>query len=170
MTSFMKKKNKIIIISFGVVGLLVFAFFGAIVGSGNDGYAQKYGFEVNSTALIKAIENLKSGNPTFNPPAGIYEPDSLDHSNSDFNAEIYSKKENVSFGFFIEKDDNKSNKSFLYLVSVNRGVDFRDWKILNRDLNRSENLEAKKVFEEEIMNKLKLNYKNEANGMFIFWK
>lgn len=166
----MKKKYKTILISFGVVGLLAFALFGAILGSGNDGYAQKYEFEVSSAALIKAVENLKSGNPTFNPPAGIYEPDSLDTSNSHFNVEVYSKKENISFGFFIEKDDSKLNKSFLYLVSINRGTDFRDWKFANRDLNRSDNLKVKKVFEEEILNKLKLTYKNKGNGMFIFWK
>ena len=166
----MKKKNKIIITSFGVLGLLAFAVFGAFVGSGSFIYAQKYEFEVNSNTLIKAVQNLKRSNPTFIPPASMNEPDSLDSSNSHYNVNIYSKKENVSFGCFIETYDEKSNKSSLYLLAINKGVDFRNWKIVNRDLNRSENLEAKKVFEEEILNKLKLNYKNEGNGMFIFWK
>lgn len=166
----MKKKYKIIMTSFGVVGLLAFAVFGAFIGSGNDGYAQKYEFEVNGTALIKAVENLKRSSPTFIPPTGVNEPDSLDNSNSHFNADIYSKKENISFGFFIETDHKRSNKSFLYLVSINKGVDFRDWKMVNRDLNRSENLEVKNIFEKEILNNLKLAFKNEGNGMLVFWK
>jgi hypothetical protein len=166
----MKKKYKIIIISFGVVGVLVLGIFGAFVGAGNGGYAQQYEFDVNSSIIIKAVENLKIGNPIFNLPESIYEPDSLDASNSQFNMGIYSKKENISFLFFIEKNPNNVNKSSLYLVSINRGMDYRDWKTVNHDLDRAENLMVKRVFQEEILNKLKLNYKNKGNNMFIFWK
>jgi len=165
----MKIKYKTILILLGLVGLLILALFGALAGSGNGGYAQKYKFEVSSAELIKAVENLKRGNSNCNP-SGVYGPDFLDTSNLHFNVEIYSKKENISFGFFIEEDDSKLNKSFLYLVSINKGTDFRNWKIVNRDLNRRDNLSVKRVFEKEILNKLKLNYKNEGNGMLIFWK
>ena len=163
-----EKKRKIIIISFGVVGVLALAIFGAFVGAGNGGYAQQYEFDVNSSIIIKAVENLKTGNSSFNLPEDIYEPDSLDATNSQFNMGIYSKKDNISFLFFIDKYPNNPNKSSLYLVSINRGTDYRDWKMVNHELNRTETSKVKKVFEEEILNKLNLNYKSKGNSMLVF--
>ena len=153
-----------------IIGYLAFAFLGATLGAGNYGYAQKYAFGVNSGALIKAVEDLKMENLVFDPSDSIYESVSFDTSNSHFNVEVYSKKKDISFVFFIEKDDGKQNSSVLYLVSVNNGTDIRDWKTVNRDLKRNDNLMVKRIFEEEILNKLKLNYKNYGNSMFIFWK
>src|ERR1700761_6814071 len=104
----MKKKSKGIIIVVVIVGILAFALFGGILGSGNNGYAQKYEFDVNSATLINAVKNLKARNPIFNPPSNIYDPDTLDKSTNHYNGEVYSKNAGASFGFFIENNTNKA--------------------------------------------------------------
>lgn len=164
----MKRKYKTTIIFLGITCLVGFALFGAIVGSGNDGYAQKYEFDVSSSTLIRVIKKFKSNNPGSNPPTAIYDPDTLDKTTSHFNTEVYSRRENMSFAFFIETNNN-SNRSSIYLVSVNQGMDFREWEIINRDLDNTNSLKVKKIFEENILNRLGLNYKKKGNGMFIFW-
>lgn len=163
----MKNKSKGIIIAVIIIVIVAFALLGSILGSGNNGYTQNYEFNVNSTTLIKAIKDLKVTNPEFNPPSSIYDPDSLDRSNDHYNMEIYSKKAETSFGFFI---DNNSNTATIHLVSMNKGLDYKEWKTINHDLDRHENINTKHIFEEDILNKLNLKYQNKGNSMFIFWK
>lgn len=163
----MKKKSKGIIIAIVVIIIISFALLGGVLGSGNNGYAQKYEFDINSVTLIRAVKTLKATNTIFNPPSNIYDPDTLDKSTNHYNIEIYSKKASASFAFFIESN---ANKATLYLVSINKGVDYREWKTINHDLNQEENMNAKKTFEQDILNRLDLKYQSAGNSMFIFWK
>ena len=166
----MKVKYKTLLIFLGIMAFFAFAFWGIMVGSGNYGYAQRYVFDVSSGNLIKAIEDLKMDSLNFSLSDNIDELDSIDTANSHFHVEVYLKKQDISFVFFIELDDRKLNSSELYLVSVNNGTGIGDWKTINRDLKRDENRKVKRIFEEEILNNLKLNYHNFGNNMFIFWK
>jgi len=142
----------------GIIACVSFAFWGAMFGTGNYGYAQKYVFDVSGVNLIKAVKDLKRENLTFGQSDTIYESDSFDTANSHFNVEMHLIKHDIAFCFFIQMDDRKLNSSDLYLVSVNKGTDFNDWKLVNRDLKRNEYLKVKRVFEEEILDKLKIKY------------
>jgi len=155
---------------FIVICFLALAFWGGMLGAGPYGYAQQYEFNVNKNQLIKSIERLKSENIVSNPPQDYAEYDSLDTLTLHFNVKVYYPDENTIVYFFINDKPDNTGKSFINLVSVNEGLHQENYKLVNKDLDRSENLKIKKEFENRILNKLRLQYKDKGNGMFIFWK
>ena len=70
-----------------------------------------------------------------------------------------------SLFYFYYKSENKilltltrsssENKTTIYFVSINSGLDIGNWKEINRDFDESENEKQKKLFEERILNKIK---------------
>jgi hypothetical protein len=66
--------------------------------------------------------------------------------------------------------NGEGNKSIVNLVPVNQGFETPVYKIINKDLNRRENLKVKEEFENVFLKKLKLPYKDKGNNMFVFWK
>lgn len=164
------KSKLIITITFIIICFLALAFWGGMLGAGPYGYAQQYEFNINKNQLIKSIQKLKSENMAFNPPENYTEKDSLDTLTSHFNVNVYYPDENTVVYFFIDDKPGDTGKSFINLVSVNEGLHQENYKLVNKDFDRNENLKVKKEFQDRFLNKLKLSYKDEGNGMFIFWK
>ena len=61
-------------------------------------------------------------------------------------------------------------KVVYYLVGYNKGKILGNWKIINHDFNRRENLYRKRRFRDSVLDKLDLFYKDKGNNMFVFWK
>ena len=153
-----------------VIVLIGFAFFGAMIGSGSYGYVEQYKFNANKKQLINAIEDFKTKNKEFIPVAKYGATDSLDSITSQFFGYIYYSDEDVIVCFFIDNDSNQPNGSCINLLSVNEGLHKPEYRLVNKDFDRKENLEIKKKFEERFLNKLHLEYKDDGNPNFIFWK
>lgn len=167
----MRKRNKsILTIIIIVIGVIAFAFFGAMLGAGPYGYAEQYKFNTDSRQLINAIKKLKETNKSFNLPKEIEDPDRLDTADMHYYVSIYNSKQNTIFVFFVATDYDNSNNSYINLISVNKSLDVRNYKIVNRDMDRRENLQVKKEFEEMVLDKLNIEYKDKGNNNFIFWK
>jgi len=164
------KNKSIITIVFIIICFGVLAFFGGMLGAGPNGYAQQYEFDVNKNVLINSIERLKSENAAFSPPQNYTDKDSLDSLTGHFNVNFFYRDKNTIVYFFINDKQGNTNKSFVNLVSVNEGFHQENYKLINRDFDRKENLKVKKDFEERILTKLKIPYTDSGNGMFIFWK
>ena len=162
------KQKSVITAAILIVCFLVIAYFGGMLSSGSYRYAQQYEFKINKNQLIRAVEKFKSEHNTFNPPPNYTERDGFDTSNMHFNVNVFYRKENTIVYFFIDNED--SNSSFINLVSINEGLKAPEYKRVNKDFDRKDNLKVKKDFEERILDKLGLPYKNKGNGMFIFWK
>ncbi len=165
-----KKRKQLLTIVIIILCFVIIAYFGGMLGSGSYGYAQQYKFSAGKNKLTKAVEELKNESKSLNLPDAINDPDGLDTLTSHYNASIYDYDKKIIFVFFIESDYNNSNRSSIYLVSINKSLDVRNYKLVNRDMDRTENLEVKREFEEFFLNKLKIEYKDEGNNMFIFWK
>jgi hypothetical protein len=171
MKNYLIMKSKSIITTIVIIiCVLVLVFLGGMLGAGPYGYAQQYEFNVSKDQLIKSIERFKSENIAFDPPQNSTENDTLDTLTTHFNVKVYYPDERTIVYFFINDDGDNNGKSFINLVSVDEGLNQGNYKLVNRDFDRSKNLEVKKEFEDRILNKLKLEYKDKGNGMFIFWK
>jgi hypothetical protein len=164
----MKKRYKIIIICVCVICLIAFAIFGGLVGSGNYGYAQQYEFNTTDSVLINKVKLIKDQNPDFRIPSSISLKDYL--ANGKFHFYIYYKNENQIVHCFIMNTLNNPNNTSIYLDAINYGLTLGNWKVVNSDYDRSDNLKVKLQFEERFLNKLKLPYQDEGNGNFVFWK
>ena len=64
----------------------------------------------------------------------------------------------------------KGKKSFIYLDALNNLSDEFKWNKLNQDFERKENLSAKREFRQRFLDKLDLDYKDNGNNAFVFWK
>ena len=162
------KKNKILILSLFIFGiLLAFGFFGGLFGAGSYPYAQKYKLEESPKKLIKTIKELK-----ITLPGNDSTIDSYDHSDewSNFHIYIYSSKSDEIIHMFVENSNNDVNEANLYLVGLNKGKNLGNWKIINSDFNRKDNIEKKNQFVELVFSKLNLKYQDKGNSMFVFWK
>jgi len=166
----MKKYKKLVIVLFIVIVFIAIALFGGFLGAGNYGYTQKYEFDINADSLIKSIKNLKTKNPTLKVPSYVGLVDSLDTGNNYFHFYVFLSDKNEIVHFLISTNQTDSDRGTIYLDAVNEGLVTGHWKEINRDYDRNDNLEIKKQFTNAILDKLKLNYKDKGNGMFIFWK
>jgi len=165
----MKRWQKIIlaILIFYICLFLVFYFLAL---NGNSGFEQQYKFNVSKDYLIQAVEDFKTKNKEFIPVSKYGAIDYLDTMTTQFTAYIYYPNEDEIVCFYIDSKPNEHDESYLNLLSVNQGLHQPQYKAVNKDFGRSENLEIKKKFQERFLNKLKLDYKDEGNGNFVFWK
>jgi hypothetical protein len=162
-----KKTITIIVIT---IALLAFGFLGLFLGAGNYGYAQRYDFTTSRENLIEAINEFKTQNPQYKVPANLDLTDSSDSTAGYYHAYIYYPLENETIHFVAFNNPDYSKQSSIYLDAVNEGQSLGHWKEVNRDYGRNENLRVKKIFRETLLDKLKYPYKDNGNGMFIFWK
>lgn len=165
-----KRKKSILVIIIVIVCFIAFAFFGAMLGAGPYGYAEQYKFNTDKDQLIQAVKKLKEENKSLNLPDAINDPDGLDTSDMHYNVSMFDNDQKIIFVFFVEGDYDNSNNAFINLISVNKTLDVRNYKIVNRDMDRAENIQVKKDFEEKVLDKLKLKYKDKGNNNFVFWK
>jgi hypothetical protein len=165
----MKRWHKIILtIPIFYIGLFIVFYFLAL--SGNSGFEQQYKFDVKKDYLIQSVEGFKTKNKEFIPDSKYGATDYLDTMTTQFVAYIYYSTDNEIVCFYIDSKPNEPNQSYLNLLSVNKGLHEPQYKLVNKDFGRTENLEIKKTFQERFLKKLNLKYSDNGNGNFVFWK
>jgi hypothetical protein len=165
----MKRWQKIIL-GITIFYICFFIIFYILCLNGNSGFEQQYQFNVNKAYLIRAVEDFKTKNKEFIPPSEYKATDSLDTLTTQFTAYIYYPNENSIVCFYIDSKPSEPNNSYINLLSINQGLHEPQYKLVNKDFDRKENLEIKKEFHERFLNKLNLAYKDDGNGNFVFWK
>jgi len=148
---------------------LIFCLLQAIkyVAPGSYPFAEIYEFNSNEKQLIDLVENFKKNNPQYNVPMNNLFDGRKDSNDYWFHVYLYYPNENELIYFWIRQSSSSSEKTEIGLVSINEGLILGNWKEVNDKFSRSENREIKKKFEERVLNKLGLEYKDEGNGMKI---
>jgi len=165
----MKRWHKIIL-AIPISYACLFIIFYFLVLNGNSGFEQQYKFDVKKDYLIKSVEDFKIKNKEFIPDPKYGATDYLDKMTTQFVAYIYYPTEDTIICFYIGSKPNEPNQSYLNLLSVNKGFHEPQYKLVNKDFGRTENLEIKKNFQERFLKKLNLKYSDDGNGNFVFWK
>jgi len=165
----MKRWHKIVL-AIPIFYICLFIAFYFLALSGNSGFEQQYKFDVKKDYLIKSVKDFKAKNKEFIPDSKYGATDYLDTMTNQFVAYIYYPKEDVVVCFYIDNKPSEPNQSYLNLLSVNEGFHEPQYKLVNKDFGRAENLEIKKNFQERFLNKLNLKYFDDGNGNFVFWK
>ena len=125
-----------------VVAFSVINMFG--IGAGSYSYAQKYKFYVSSNNLRQKIEALERKSPNFKVLNDDYD---IFDKNGNYHMYIYCPNENEFIHIFIQPEDNKDVAS-LFLVGFSKGKELGNWKNINIDFDRKENLFRKRKFVE----------------------
>jgi hypothetical protein len=163
----MKTRYKILIVCLGLSAFIIIGIYSGLVSGGSYPYAQQYEFHVSDTTLIEAVEGFKKDNPSFKVPGMLKLPDFKDDYR--YNFYLYdTSRNNLIHCFIMTAGDSKMGS--IYLDAVNSGLTLGNWKVVNQDYDRGDNIKIKLDFKEKFLNKLNLPYKDEGNGMFIFWK
>ncbi|MFI5452037.1 hypothetical protein ACHMWN_07740 [Pedobacter sp. UC225_61] len=160
-------KTKIIIL---IVGVIIIGFLGALLSAGNNAYSQKYEFYCEKELMIKKLTEFKKENPNLQPAKETGLTDSYAKDQYYYHSYFYWQDEDRIIHILTSQKDNEQTKSIISFEAVNEGLTLGHWKRINKDFDRKENIRIKSKFEKELLNKLKLNYKNLGNDMFIFWK
>ena len=153
-----------------ILGFTIFTLYSGIFAAGSYPYSETYKFKVSSDSLIAAINRFQARWPAYKVPISNFN-DGKDNSTSTFyDAWIYYQKQNQIVHFVILDDYKSPGNSIIRLHAVNNGLTLENWKIVNYDLGRTENLRVKKQFEDEVLKKIKLVYDDDGNSAFVFWK
>src|SRR5471030_1926077 len=136
----MKRWQKIIVaIPIFYICLFIVSYLLAL--NGNGGFEQQYKFNVKKDNLIQAVEDFKTRNKDFIPLSKYGAVDYLDTLTTHFVASIYYPIEDEIVCFYIDSKPNEPNQSYLNLLSVNQGLLEPQYKLVNKDFGRTENLE-----------------------------
>lgn len=120
-------------------------------------YAEEYELNVNESDLIKAIQEFKKNNPQYDLPEQTQLTDGRKSEKGQdywYHIYFYYKDENIIIKCWT-RSIAKEKTTFAFIGS-NQGLEFGNWKMINKDFSRSENEEEKKKFEERILNKIKM--------------
>jgi len=166
----MKKRYKVLIFLGAIIVFLLIGIYSGLLSAGSYPYSENYKFHVDSARLINAIEKFKRENPSYNVPKQVGLVDTLDENKIFYNFWIYYSQQNEMVFFIVEGNYNDKENSTLRLISVNHGLTLGQWKTINDDIGRSENLSQKEQFQTQFLDKLNLDYKDDGNSMFVFWK
>jgi hypothetical protein len=113
------------------------------------------------------VEGFKKDNPSSKVPGTLKLLDSKDSYR--YNFYLYDAiGNNLIHCFIMTGGDSKLGS--IYLDAINSGLALGEWKVVNLDYNRSDNLKIKLDFKERFLNKLNIPYTDEGNSMLIFWK
>ena len=116
-------------------------------------YREAYELNVPESILIEAIQDFKKENPQYIVPEqtlfidGRKNEPFLDHW---YHIHFYYEDENKIVKCWTRPSE-KDKTTFAFIGVGQLG----NWKMINKDFNRSENKEEKKKFEERILNKIK---------------
>ncbi|WP_264536246.1 hypothetical protein [Flavobacterium sp. N1736] len=128
---------------------IYFVFSSCNLAPGSYPYAEIYEFDVSEEVLIKAVEEFKIDNPKYTLP-----------NQERFIDGKKNKKDHWFHVWFYYPDRNKIVKSWIRgnkiaFVGIGEGMDLRSYKEINKDFGYSENKEEKRMFEEQILKKIK---------------
>jgi hypothetical protein len=154
------------------IGFLAFGTYSGFFGVGSYPYSEDYEFRIRRDNLIKVLESFKKNHPAYEIPKQVGIEDGFDSDSNKifYNAYIYLRNKNQIAHFVLIQDIDDRSKSAIWLHAVNDGLQLGHWRIINNDIGRTENLEIKKQFTTEVLDKLGLAYKDAGNSMLVFWK
>ena len=165
----MKEFKIPIILTLIFVCVLILGTISGLTAVGSFPYAQKYKFYNSRLTIMKSIEHLKSEHSEFVVPNETGLVDQID-SFGNFHIYIYISSEKRIAHAFIGEEENNDGSSNLYFVGIEQSDSLGQWKIVNHDFPRKENIEIKRNFTMGFLDKLSLTYHDKGNGMWIFWK
>ena len=166
----MKKRYKILLILGGILAFLIVVIYSGILSAGSYPYSENYIFQTDSGRLVNSIKEFKRNYPSYNVPRQVGLVDTSDENKIFHNNWIYDAQKNEIIFFIIESNFGNKKSSTLRLISINYGLSLGNWKTVNDDIGRTENLDIKKQFKIQLLDKLGLPYSDDGNGMFVFWK
>ncbi len=149
--------------------IIVLLILGAyLLAPGSNPYAQEYTFNVSQKELIGHIITLKSQlvDQTRSNDMSYDQMDSF----GTYHAYLWIPKERQTAHISVERNREDSTKSSILLIGFADNPSTGEWKLINKDFKRTENLQKKNSFELQFLNPLSLPYQNIGNSMFIFWK
>jgi hypothetical protein len=146
--------------------LILIGLFTGLFAVGGYPYAQRYEFSKTQDNLDSKIELLRKNSNTYIKVDTI--SDSFDQFGN-FHLFFYSVSNDEIIHIMTQNTDN-SPKARLYLIGYNKGKNLGNWKLINYDFNRKENILRKKIFCDQILDKLGLDYRDKGNSMWVFWK
>lgn len=136
-------------------------------------YAEEYKFNIPFNQLIDKVEKFKVENPEYNVPIKWLHDEFDEYKHYYFVYLFFAEKNEVAI-FWINSDDETSSTIGLIeickIIYVKDTIKLQDggWLNVNEDLSKFENKQVKIEFEEKILNKLDLKYKDEGNEMSLF--
>jgi hypothetical protein len=149
-------KKIILIILIFLVSILLLLFFAHKFSPGSYVHAEEYVINVNESDLIKVIQNFKKDNPQYIVPEQTQLIDGRRNETG---------QNHWYHVYFYNQDENKivkcrtrpieKGKTTFVFIGINDGLALGNWKMINKDFNRSQNKEEKKKFEEYILNRIK---------------
>ena len=152
------KKAYIILLIIAIVGFVIypaFKFIGGFAGSYHS--AEWYVFDQTEGGLIETVTNFKNEHPDYKVMIPL-ESGELEELQDEFvnagyyyKCKFYLKDEKVTFSCVIHKVENVPETT-IGLVSVI--PDYDSPRLVNKELGWDENRKMKKLFEQEILNKL----------------
>jgi hypothetical protein len=145
--------------------VLYLILFSGILQVGSYPYAQEYKFDVPVDVLYDRVEKFKADNVEYNPPRTMNMVDSFERTGFSHIYLFYEDK-NTLVHLFI----TGNRKSFIHFEALNNLSNGFKWNRINQDFNRKENLDAKGEFRQRFLNKLNIDYKDNGNNAFVFWK
>ena len=164
----MKKnsKSKRFLLAIAIVFIILYlCLFSGITQVGSYPYAQEYKFDVSIEVLYDRVEKFKADNLEYNPPRSMHLADSFEKAGFSHIYLFYEDK-NMLVHLFI----TGNRKSFIHFDALNNLSNEFKWNTINEDFGRKENLAAKREFRQRFLDKLNLDYKDNGNNAFVFWK
>lgn len=165
-----KLYRNILIVIIAVIAFFVLLIYSGFAGAGSYPYSQTYKFTVKKDTLVSRIKKFKENNPAYDPPKEIGLKDGMDENGNFYNCWVYYPQQNKIVFFVILGDNDNVENSSIWLIGVNDGLTLGHLGTINDNIGRSENLKQKALFCTQILDKLKLNYKDDGNNAFVFWK
>ena len=171
-----KIKCIVIILAAIILTISILWQLAKIMAPGSYVYSESYEFDADEPELIASIESIKKEAPQYIVPEiyinGMKCKDRLSDGRSDSNDYwyhfyFYYPLENQIINFW-SRPASKKGKTEIGFVAVNDGLEIGHWKEINEDLKGKENTEAKRKFEQRILNKIGFKYRDRGNSM-SFW-
>lgn len=128
-----------------------------IFGAGSYSYAEKYTINNKEINVIEQIESIKLNNKLIVPKFQWSGEDIIlvDKRKSHwYEFYIYLREKDQMLHFYTRSNDS-SNSTILALIGVRNGLGLGNWQIVNKDLSEDKNKAIIKVFEEQIVSKIR---------------
>ncbi|MBJ6119365.1 hypothetical protein JAO76_14240 [Pontibacter sp. BT310] len=124
-----------------------------MIAAGSFAYAETYELDYPETEVIEAITQFKRQYPEkivpILPDGSVLKDQRRNESDHWFHVYFYDATKNQILNTWTRPAGRR--KTTFALISVNKGLEIGNWKILNSDFNSEENRRLKNDFERQIL-------------------
>lgn len=127
-------------------------------GAGSFPYAETYTVHSHEEDVIERINMLKKENTDFVVPKFQWkgnEIELIDERDSHWYYYYFYLKDRNQIIMFWTREAVDTTLTTVALVGVRDGLGLGDWKTVNKDLSKEDDAEIKKIFEEQVISKIK---------------